>query len=568
MNDMSNGGGDRRIHPGSGRRNAPVFPKGRLLKDDERTAVAELLGDRPRQRDLLIEYLHLIQDAEGCLPAGHLQALGAELRIPMAEVFEVASFYAHFDIVRDGEARPAPVTVRVCESLSCMMAGAEQVISELENGALENVRILRAPCMGRCDTAPVCEVGHRHLDHITSEEVLNAAKRGDTHPHIPEYTNFKTYEKEGGYSVLKQCLSGDRTVEDVIDLLSDAGLRGLGGAGFPTGRKWSFVRAEAKPRLMAVNADEGEPGTFKDRYYLETNPHAFLEGMLIAAWAVEAETVYIYLRDEYPAAREILLMEVAAVVEAGLAAHTRIELRRGAGAYICGEESAMIESIEGKRGLPRHRPPYVAQVGIFNRPTLVNNVETLYWVPDILKQGAEWFASQGKNGAKGLRSYSVSGHVKEPGVKLVAAGTTARELVEDHCGGMSDGHAFKGYLPGGASGGVLPESMADIPLDFGTLEEHGCFVGSHAVVILSDKDDIKAVALNLMKFFEDESCGQCTPCRNGTEKAVKLMSNGEWNPQVLEDLSCVMADASICGLGQAAPNPLRSVIKYFPEDLK
>ncbi|MDA7945841.1 MAG: NAD(P)H-dependent oxidoreductase subunit E [Hyphomicrobiaceae bacterium] len=565
---MSNGGGDRRIHPGSGRRNAPVFPKGRLLKDDERTAVAELLGDRPRQRDLLIEYLHLIQDAEGCLPAGHLQALGAELRIPMAEVFEVASFYAHFDIVRDGEARPAPVTVRVCESLSCMMAGAEQVISELENGALENVRILRAPCMGRCDTAPVCEVGHRHLDHITSEEVLNAAKRGDTHPHIPEYTNFKTYEKEGGYSVLKQCLSGDRTVEDVIDLLSDAGLRGLGGAGFPTGRKWSFVRAEAKPRLMAVNADEGEPGTFKDRYYLETNPHAFLEGMLIAAWAVEAETVYIYLRDEYPAAREILLMEVAAVVEAGLAAHTRIELRRGAGAYICGEESAMIESIEGKRGLPRHRPPYVAQVGIFNRPTLVNNVETLYWVPDILKQGAEWFASQGKNGAKGLRSYSVSGHVKEPGVKLVAAGTTARELVEDHCGGMSDGHAFKGYLPGGASGGVLPESMADIPLDFGTLEEHGCFVGSHAVVILSDKDDIKAVALNLMKFFEDESCGQCTPCRNGTEKAVKLMSNGEWNPQVLEDLSCVMADASICGLGQAAPNPLRSVIKYFPEDLK
>ncbi len=568
MNDMSNGGGDRRIHPGSGRRNAPVFPKGRLLTDEERNAVAQLLGDRPRRRDLLIEYLHLIQDREGCLPAGHLQALGEELRIPMAEVYEVASFYAHFDIVRDGEERPAPLTVRVCDSVSCMMAGAEQVIAELEKDAPGDVRILRAPCMGRCDTAPVCEVGHKHLDCITARDVLNAAKAGDTHPEIPEYMNFDSYVKEGGYELLKQCVSGERDIEQVIDILSDAGLRGLGGAGFPTGRKWGFVRAEAKPRLMAVNADEGEPGTFKDRYYLETNPHAFLEGMLIGAWAVEAETVYIYLRDEYPAAREILLKEIAAVEAAGLATHTVIELRRGAGAYICGEESAMIESIEGKRGLPRHRPPYVAQVGIFDRPTLVNNVETLYWVPDILKNGAEWFASQGKNGAKGLRSYSVSGHVKEPGVKLVAAGTTARELIEDHCGGMRDGHAFKGYLPGGASGGILPESMADIPLDFGTLEEHGCFVGSHAVVILSDKDDMKAVTLNLMRFFEDESCGQCTPCRNGTEKAVKLMSNGNWDPAFLEDLSSVMADASICGLGQAAPNPLRCVIRYFPEDLK
>jgi len=345
-------------------------------------------------------------------------------------------------------------------------------------------------------------------------------------------------------------------------------LRGLGGAGFPTGRKWDLVRAEVKPRLMAVNADEGEPGTFKDRFYLETNPHAFLEGMLIGAWAVEAEAVYIYLRDEYPAAREILLKEIAELEKAGLSGHTKIYLRRGAGAYICGEESAMIESIEGKRGLPRHRPPYVAQVGIFDRPTLVNNVETLYWVPDILKNGADWFASQGKNGAKGLRSYSVSGRVKEPGVKLVAAGTTARELVEDHCGGMLDGQTFKGYLPGGASGGILPESMADIPLEFGQLEEHGCFVGSHAVIILSDKDDMKDVALNLMKFFEDESCGQCTPCRNGTEKAVKLMGSGAWNPDHLEDLAIVMGDASICGLGQAAPNPLRSVIKFFPEDLK
>ncbi len=568
MNDLSNGGGNRRIHPGSGRRKAPVFPKGRLLGRDETEAVAKLLGDRPRQRDMLIEYLHLIQDAEGCLPAGLMQALGEELKIPMAEVFEVASFYAHFDIVRDGETPPAPVTVRVCDSLSCMMAGAEQVISELEKKAPEGVRILRAPCMGRCDTAPVCEAGHKHLDHIDADMVLKAVEEGHLHPEIPAYKNFESFEKKGGYAVLKQCLSGKLEVEKVVELLSDAGLRGLGGAGFPTGRKWGLVRAESGPRLMAVNADEGEPGTFKDRYFLEFNPHSFLEGMLIGAWAVEAEAVYIYLRDEYPAAREILLKEIAQVEKAGLADHTKIHLRRGAGAYICGEESAMIESIEGKRGLPRHRPPYVAQVGIFSRPTLVNNVETLYWVPDILKNGAEWFASQGKNGAKGLRSYSLSGRVREPGIKLVAAGTTARELIEDHGGGMLDGHAFKGYLPGGPSGGILPESMADIPLDFGTLEEHGCFVGSHAVVILSDKDDMKDVALNLMKFFEDESCGQCTPCRNGTEKAVKMMGAGAWDPDILEDLAIVMGDASICGLGQAAPNPLRSVLKFFPEDLK
>ncbi len=568
MNDMSNGGDKRRIHPGSGRRKAPVFPKGRLLKSEETETVVKLLGEAPRQRDMLIEYLHLIQDAEGCLSAGHMQALGEELRIPMAEVYEVASFYAHFDIIRDGEERPAPVTVRVCESLSCMMAGAEQVIAELEKNTPPNVRILRAPCMGRCDTAPVCEAGHKHLDRIDADMVLKSVEEGHLHPEIPSYKNLNTYMSEGGYSTLKQCLSGDLTVEKVIELLSDAGLRGLGGAGFPTGRKWGLVRAEAKPRLMAVNADEGEPGTFKDRYYLETNPHAFLEGMLIGAWAVEAEAVYIYLRDEYPASREILLKEIAEIEKAGLADFTTIHLRRGAGAYICGEESAMIESIEGKRGLPRHRPPYVAQVGIFDRPTLVNNVETLYWIPQIIEKGADWFASQGKNGAQGLRSYSVSGRVKQPGVKLVAAGTTARELVEDHCGGMLDGQEFKAYLPGGASGGILPESMSDIPLDFGQLEEHGCFVGSHAVIILSNKDNMKDVALNLMKFFEDESCGQCTPCRNGTEKAVKLMESGKWDPEVLEDLAIVMADASICGLGQAAPNPLRTVLKFFPEDLK
>jgi len=565
MNEIKLG---QKIHPGSGRRKAPTFNKGRTLDAEDLEKVRALLGDRPRRRDLLIEHLHLIQDSEGCLPAGMLHALAAEMRIPMAEIYEVASFYAHFDIVRDGEERPAPVTIRVCESLSCALAGAERLISELEQNAGADIRVLRAPCMGRCDLAPAAEVGHRHVDRCTADSVLEVARSGHLHPEIPDYTDLDSYRAKGGYTVLEACISGKRSVENVIETLSDGGLRGLGGAGFPTGRKWSFVRAETGPRLMAVNADEGEPGTFKDRLYLESNPHQFLEGMLIGAWAVEAEEVYIYLRDEYPAAREVLLKEIAAVEAAGLAKHTRINLRRGAGAYICGEESAMIESIEGKRGLPRHRPPFVSVRGLFGRPTLVNNVETLYWVPEILKNGAEWFASQGKNGCKGLRSYSVSGRVKNPGVKLVPAGTTARELIEDHCGGMAEGHSFKGYLPGGPSGGILPASMADIPLDFGQLEEHGSFVGSHAVVILSDQDNMKDVALNLLKFFEDESCGQCTPCRNGTEKAVKLMSQPSWDTDLLTELGQVMADASICGLGQAAPNPIRSVMKFFPGDLK
>ncbi len=564
--DAAAGQGGRRIHPGSGRRKAPMFPKGRLLQADEREAVRALLGDREVRRDELIEYLHLIQDSEGCLPASHMHALADIMGLAMAEIYEVASFYAHFDIVRDGEARPAPVTIRVCESLSCELAGSEALISALEADTGADVRVVRAPCMGRCATAPVCEVGHHHVDHASCESVAAVIDTKHFHPDVPDYTDFAAYREDGGYTMLTACTSGERSVDDVISVLSDGGLRGLGGAGFPTGRKWGFVRAAPKPRLMAVNADEGEVGTFKDRHYLETNPHQFLEGMLIGAWAVEADAVYLYLRDEYPAAREILIREIAKLEAAGLSEHTKIILRRGAGAYICGEESAMLESIEGKRGLPRHRPPYVAQVGIFGRPTLVNNVETLYWIPAILKNGAEWFASQGKNGAQGLRSYSVSGRVKNPGVVLVAAGTTARELIE-HCGGMLEGHTFKGYLPGGASGGILPASMADIPLDFGQLEKHGCFVGSHAVVILSDQDDTKAVALNLMKFFEDESCGQCTPCRNGTEKAVKLMAEPNWDGDLLEELSNVMADASICGLGQAAPNPLRSVIKFFPEDL-
>ena len=557
----------REIHPGSGRRQTPFFPKGRQLELEAGDEVAALIGPAPYQRDLLIEYLHKIQDGEGCLKASHLQGLANLMSLPMAEVYEVASFYAHFDIVLDDEPLPPPLTIRVCDSLTCELMGAQALLDALPDALGRDVRVVRAPCMGRCDTAPVAEVGHHHVDHATVENLVESARSGHHHPDVPDYEDLAAYRARDGYAVLEDCLAGRRNVDQVIESLSDSGLRGLGGAGFPTGRKWTFVRAEAGPRLMAVNGDEGEPGTFKDRYYLERQPHQFLEGMLIGAWAVEAETVYIYMRDEYPAVREILLKEIAAVEAAGLARHTKIELRRGAGAYICGEESAMIESIEGKRGLPRHRPPYVAQVGIFDRPTLVNNVETLFWIPQILAKSADWFTSQGRHGSKGLRSYSVSGRVKEPGVKLTPAGITGKELIEEYCGGMADGHSFKGYLPGGASGGILPAAMGDLPLDFGKLEEYGCLIGSHAVVILSEQDNMKDVALNLMRFFEDESCGQCTPCRNGTEKAVKLMSEAQWDQPLLEELAQVMRDSSICGLGQAAPNPLVSVFKYFPDDL-
>ena len=558
----------REIHPGSGRRKAPAHPKGRVLDDAARADVRDMVGEGPYRRDLLIEYLHLIQDARGCLKAGHLHALANLMVIPMAEVYEVASFYAHFDIVLDDEPLPPPLTVRVCDSLTCELMGAQALLDGLPERLGRAVRVVRAPCMGRCDTAPVAEVGHNHVDRATLESLVESVRSGRRHPDVPDYESLEEYRRRDGYRVLGACLRGARDVDAVIGAMSDSGLRGLGGAGFPTGRKWTFVRAEAGPRLMAVNGDEGEPGTFKDRHYLERQPHQFLEGMLIAAWAVEAEAVYIYLRDEYPAVREILLKEIAAVEAAGLSPHTEIDLRRGAGAYICGEESAMIESIEGKRGLPRHRPPYVAQAGIFNRPTLVNNVETLFWVPRILAEGPEWFAEQGRHGSAGLRSYSVSGRVRNPGVKLAPAGITVRELIDEYCGGMAEGHGFKGYLPGGASGGILPAAMSDLPLDFGKLEEHGCLIGSHAVVILSDRDNMKDVALNLMRFFEDESCGQCTPCRVGTEKAVKLMSETEWDKPLLEELAQVMRDASICGLGQAAPNPLLSVLKYFPDDLR
>ncbi len=557
----------RRIAPGSGRRRTPAFHKGRQLEPAAQQEISALLGDRPRSRGLLIEHLHRVQDAYGHLSAAHLQALAAEMRLSMAEVYEVASFYAHFDIVLDGETPPPAVTVRVCDSLTCALSGGDALLESLPGRLGDDVRVVRAPCMGRCDTAPVAEIGHRHVDHADAEAIAATVQSGKHHPEVPEHARFDAYVKNGGYTLLRGCLDGTRSVDDVIRIMEDSRLRGLGGAGFPAGRKWHFVRQEAAPRVVAVNADEGEPGTFKDRYHLERDPHRFLEGMLIAAWAVEAEAIYIYLRDEYPAVREILLEAIAELEKAGLDGDRSIHLRRGAGAYICGEESAMLESIEGKRGLPRHKPPYPSQVGLFGRPTLVHNVETLYWVRDILEQGPDWFSGGGRNGRTGRRSFSVSGRVKEPGVKFAPAGITAQELIDEYCGGMADGHSFKAYLPGGASGGILPASMADIPLDFDTLEEHGGFIGSAAVVVLSDKDSIRDAALNLMRFFEDESCGQCTPCRVGTEKAVKLMSEPSWDKELLVELSAAMASASICGLGQAAPNPLLCLIKYFPEEL-
>jgi formate dehydrogenase len=558
---------DRRIHPGSGRRRGPNYPKGRQVDPDALAEVQALLGERERRADLLIEHLHLLQDHFGCLHARHLVALADEMRLALAEVYEVASFYAHFDIVIDEESAPPPITVRVCDSLSCALAGGETLLEELRGRLGDGVRVVRAPCMGGCDKAPAVAIGHALHENASADSVAAAVAAGETHPHVPRYPALDAYRAAGGYKLLQACLDGTKPVEDTIKALEDSGLRGLGGAGFPTGRKWRFVRQEPKPRLMAVNADEGEPGTFKDRYFLETDPHRFLEGTLIAAWAVEAADVYIYLRDEYPQCREILAREIAAVGAAGLAPHAKIHLRRGAGAYICGEESAMLESIEGRRGLPRHKPPFPSQVGLFGRPTLINNVETLFWVRDIVEKGPQWFTGQGRNGRKGLRTFSVSGRVKEPGVKLAPAGITARQLIDEFCGGMADGHQFKGYLPGGASGGILPASKADIPLDFGTLEGEGCFIGSAAVVVLSDKDDMKAVALNLLRFFEDESCGQCTPCRVGTEKAVMLMNEPRWDEDLLTELTRVMTDASICGLGQAAMNPVKMVVKHFRGDL-
>ena len=549
-------------------------PKGRQVDPKAREQIQALLKDDPRRRDLLIEYLHRIQDHYGHLSAAHLVALAAEMKLAMTEVYEVATFYHHFDVVKEGESAPAAITVRVCDSISCEMAGANELLAKLPGILGQDVRVLHAPCIGRCETAPNAVVGQNPVTHASTDKVAALVRsKAVKHPAAgsapvsPGYIDYATYRANGGYALAKSCSEGAKKREEIIAVMENSGLRGLGGAGFPAGRKWKSVAAEPAPRLMAINIDEGEPGTFKDRWYLERDPHRFVEGALIAAWAVGIDEVYIYLRDEYHGCRAILEKELAALKADPPCKLPPIHLRRGAGAYICGEESAMIESIEGKRGMPRLRPPYVAQVGLFDRPTLEHNMETLHWVREILERGAEWFASHGRNGRKGLRSFSVSGRVKKPGVHLAPAGITAKELIAEYCGGMLDGHTFYGYLPGGASGGILPASMADIPLDFDTLNQYGCFIGSAAVVILSDKDHATSAARNLTKFFSDESCGQCTPCRVGTAKTLKLIAEKKWDQPLLRELSAAMMDASICGLGQAAPNPVLSVMKYFPNEV-
>jgi formate dehydrogenase beta subunit len=546
-------------------------PKGRGV-DPQALAEVEAMLSAPLRHDLLIEYLHRINDRYGQLGAPHLAALAKLLGLAQTEVYEVATFYHHFDVVKEspgaGLAAAPALTVRVCDGLSCEMAGAKHLLERLPALLGREVRVIPAPCVGRCEQAPVAVVHQNPVPRATLESVQTEVRAGHT-LHQPEgYIDFDAYRAQGGYALLHDCMENRRDVESVLKIMEDSGLRGLGGAGFPTGRKWRIVRAERAPRLMAINIDEGEPGTFKDRWYLERDPHRFLEGMLIAAWAVDVAAIYIYLRDEYHGCRALLEAELAKLeANPPISPLPKIELRRGAGAYICGEESAMIESIEGKRGMPRLRPPYVAQVGLFGRPTLEHNFETLYWVRELLEKGGAWFASQGRNGRKGLRSFSVSGRVKNPGVKLAPAGITIRELIDEFCGGMLDGHAFYGYLPGGASGGILPASMGDIPLDFDTLQPHGCFIGSAAVIVLSTQDTAKDAARNMMRFFEHESCGQCTPCRVGTAKTNVLIAHDKWDKPLLADLSQVMRDASICGLGQAAPNPVDCVVKYFPNEI-
>ncbi len=531
--------------------------------------IRQLLGNAPRTREYLIEHLHKIQDKYHHISNRHILALAIEMELPMAEVYETATFYHHFDVIKPGKTPPPPVTVRVCESLACDMFGARQLIKDLETAGHDKVRIQPVPCVGRCADAPVAVVGTNPIEKADCGKVEDALAGKQIAAAVPKsYVNLENYVKAGGYQALKDCLSGKHDRETVIKTLEDSNLRGLGGAGFPTGRKWRILSEQPKPRLIAINIDEGEPGTFKDRYYLERDPHRFIEGTLIAHWAIEADAVYLYLRDEYAGCRKMLEQELQDLQANPPCELPPIYLRRGAGAYICGEESAMIESIEGKKGMPRLRPPYVAQVGLFGRPTLEQNMETMHWVRDILENGADWFAAQGRNGRKGLRSFSVSGRVKTPGVHLAPAGITMNELIEEYCGGMLDGHKFYGYFPGGASGGILPASLGDVPLDFDTLQEHGCFIGSAAIVVLSDQDKARDMALNAMRFFEDESCGQCTPCRVGTAKAAKLMEQKNWDQPLLEELAKAMEDASICGLGQAAPNPLRCAIKYFPDEFE
>ena len=568
--------------------------KGRQVDPVSMAEVRALLGAKPAagwRRDRLIEHLHLLNDAHRGLRERHLVALANETNVPMAEVFEVATFYHHFEVVGEGKT-PAAITVRVCDGLSCELAGARDLLARLPALLGAEVKVIAAPCVGRCEQAPVAVVHQCPVPRADVAAVVAAVQGGRVrHPApkagaafdpaalaergvgergadvAPACVDFDAYCAAGGYALAAAVIKGERAGDELIKALEDSGLRGLGGAGFPAGRKWRIVRDQPAPRLMAVNIDEGEPGTFKDRTYLERDPHRFLEGLLIAAHVVGIDAVYIYLRDEYHGCRELLTAELAKLQRAAPFKLPHIELRRGAGAYICGEESAMIQSIEGQRGEPRLRPPYIAEVGLFGRPTLEHNFETLYWVRDILQRGPTWFTGFGRNGRKGLRSFSVSGRVAQPGVKLAPAGITLQELVDEYCGGMADGHSLYAYLPGGASGGILPASMAHIPLDFDTLQPHGCFIGSAAVIVLGEQDHARDAALNMMRFFAHESCGQCTPCRVGTDKAARLMQADVWDRATLEDLNIVMTDASICGLGQAAPNPVRCVVKYFAHEI-
>ena len=543
-------------------------PKGRQVDAAVLAEVAALVGDGIQRRDLLIENLHLISDSIGHLPASHLAALAQLMQLSQTEVYEVASFYHHFDVVREGQAAPGALTVRVCDGLSCEMAGAQDLLGRLPALLGNGVRVIPAPCIGRCDHAPAVCVGQNAVAPASLVGVSEAVKNGATQPQVPPHIDLAQYRAQGGYALYQRCIEGKVQVEDVLSTLESSKLRGLGGAGFPAGRKWRIVRGQPGPRLMVINIDEGEPGTFKDRFYLERDPQRFLEGALIAAWAVGIERIYIYLRDEYHGCRTLLTQELASLKASDLGASMPgIELRRGAGAYICGEESALIESVEGKRGMPRLRPPYVAEIGLFDRPTLAHNFETLHGVRDILTQGADWFAAQGRHGRSGLRSFSVSGRVREPGVKLAPAGITLHELIAEYCGGMAEGHTLYAYLPGGASGGILPASLADVPLDFDTLQPHGAFIGSAAVIVLSQHDRARDAALNMMRFFEHESCGQCTPCRSGTAKARALIEKPQWDTDLLDLLSQVMREASICGLGQAAPNPVDCVLRYFAHEL-
>jgi len=547
------------------KRKARSTPKGRQVNPQALEEVRALLGDEPRRRDLLIEHLHKVNDRYGHLSAAHLAALAQEMRLAMAEVYEVATFYHHFEVVKEGEAAPPTLTVRVCDSIACELAGANEL---LKMNLGPGVRVVPAPCVGRCEVAPCVVVHQNPVGNATVDAVKRAVEKKQRDCRVDPYIGYADYRRNGGYRLIVDCLSGKHTREQITKIMEDSALRGLGGAGFPVGRKWKSVAAEPEPRLMAVNIDEGEPGTFKDRWYLERDPHRFLEGMLVAAWAAGVGEIYIYLRDEYAGCRAILEKELKLLKQDPPCGLPPIHLRRGAGAYICGEESAMIESIEGKRGMPRLRPPYVAQRGLFGRPTLEHNMESVYWVREIVEKGAQWFAGQGRNGRKGLRSFSVSGRVKKPGVHLAPAGITVKELIDEYCGGMLEGHRFYGYLPGGASGGILPATKADIPLDFDTLQPHGCFIGSAAIVIFSDQDKASKAAVNLMKFFHDESCGQCTPCRVGTAKALQLMEARKWDQPLLKELSQAMMDASICGLGQAAPNPALTVMRYFPQEVE